>query len=190
MKEQLVTPQNKCACQGVLGNFDTLKASAAKTLHDNSAADGTDFADALREVLEAHFEHATAILQRKFQENPLDVTAGFLLAQCFRLQHRYQEMIKVYEKLAMTHTLSHFMVFELALGYLNLGMIEKALPLLQKVSSEGQGEEAIAYHLAEAYFRAGELMNALSTLRTANQHHPDSRRIHDFLARLQEVGDP
>ena len=177
-----------CTCHGMLHEILTLAPAVAKNSRDLPSGDA-DFALAMREVLAAHFETATTILQRRFDELG-DSASGFLLAQCFRLQHRYREMVTVYEEMARSRELSRLMSFELALGYLNLGVIERALPLLEAVDAHDDGEEAVAYHLAEAYFRAGRLMSAIATLRKALPRHPASRRISDFLARLEEVSDP
>ena len=187
MSEKVVAPAHKCACRGVINKFDTL---SVETKQNKTQPTDLDFKEALQQFLEARFEKATAILEDKFNANPQDVATGFVLAQGYRLQHRYQDMINIYETLALTHHLSHLMTFELAVGYLNLGSMDKALPLLERVAGQGHYEEAIAYHLAEAYFRAGKLMSAITTLREAIPRSPDSRRLKDFLARLHEVSDP
>ena len=183
------TGGNKCARHSIIHKSNSLNNTDDKTQNEATPT-GSSFGDALLQFMGAHFEKATDILEKNFNENQDDVAASFLLAQCFRMQHRTQDMIAVYERFAKTNKLFPLMSFELALGYLDTGANDKAISILEMVAAKGPFEEAIAYHLAEAYFKGGRLISAIATLRVAVHSYPHSRRLGDFLARLLEVGDP
>lgn len=180
--------KSSCSCDSVITDVTILKNRENK--RNSNSQENDNFSKAFQELLKARFDSAISLLEDQFKKDNDNVSTGFLLAQCLRLQHRYEDMIEIYEHLNKKNTLSHLMNYEMAIGYLNTGHKEKALPILEKLSSKVQYEESISYHLAEVYFLEGRLMDAISVLKEALKARPKAKRLQHLLSRLQEVSDP
>ena len=144
----------------------------------------------MAELLEGGIQDSEIVFKAAYQSDPSNLIAGFLLAQHYRIQQKYEKMIEIFEKFAEQAPLPSIFSYELAAGYLKLGAIDAAIPLLERLTRQfGHGEFPIA-ELAECYLKKGRLMEAIKLVNSALEKHPASPRLHNLLAQMTDLPAP